>query len=312
MHHPRSHVSIALAAAIYALSACGPVAADVGNTATGRDTICPSAPTSSGRLDCAHLPLGDLRYSTEGPRKGTIFLCRAPRRSHPVVGYAPWLDGDTWNAYAKLAVRGRASWNGAFTEHIAGDTRTIVADGVPTAPATTGAFPISPSDPAFAYDRNPNSIASYDIDLSLPANPSVAEQPGCLHGGAIGIATDGVAIYDAFDAAGYDGVAHEVQDACHGHPDRSSTYHYHGWLQTCVRDDGSATRDSSLLGYALDGFGIYGPWYHGKILTSADLDVCHGITSPVRWNGRVVRIYHYVSTYDFPYTLGCYRGSVGG
>lgn len=126
--------------------------------------------------------------------------------------------------------------------------------------------------------------------------------------GTIGMTVTGVAIYNGFDAAGYDAVAREEQDACHGHPDQSSTYHYHGVIQACVPDAGSATQNSALLGYALDGFGIYGPWYGGKVLTTADLDACHGTTSPVMWQGKVVSIYHYVSTYDFPYTLGCYRG----
>jgi hypothetical protein len=63
------------------------------------------------------------------------------------------------------------------------------------------------------------------------------------------------------------------------------------------------------LGYALDGYGIYGPWYNGKVLTTADLDVCHGITSSVMWHGALTSIYHYVSTYDFPYTVGCYHAT---
>lgn len=85
--------------------------------------------------------------------------------------------------------------------------------------------------------------------------------------------------------------------------------HQHGFLQDCVPDAGSPTHNSSLLGYAADGFGIYGPWYDGKVLTSADLDECHGTTSPVMWDGKLVTMYHYVSTYDFPYTLACYRGT---
>jgi hypothetical protein len=134
--------------------------------------------------------------------------------------------------------------------------------------------------------------------------------PTCVPaGGPIAVTTTGVAVYNAFDAGGYDGVAHEVQDGCHGHPDQSSTYHYHGLIQTCSTDAGSFTANSSLIGYALDGFGIYGPWYDGKMLATADLDACHGTTSPVLWDGRLVTMYHYVSTYDFPYTIGCYRGT---
>jgi hypothetical protein len=39
------------------------------------------------------------------------------------------------------------------------------------------------------------------------------------------------------------------------------------------------------------------------------LDVCHGTTSVVLWDGAPRNIYHYVSTFDFPYTIGCYRGT---
>lgn len=275
---------------------------------------CPSnASTSSGTLDCAKLPLGDLKYTLSGPKAGDVYVCNAPQNGSPVVQNAPWLNAsaETWDAPEKIAVVGSVSWPGRFSESVSqsGATRTIMSNGLPVAPMTTGTFPIAPSDPAWRYDHNPNSIGAQNFDVSVPVNPAVNATPSCLSGGAIGITVTGVAVFDGFDAAGYDAVAREEQDACHGHPDQSSTYHYHGWLQACVPDAGSPAHNSSLLGYAADGFGIYGPWYGGKILTSADLDVCHGATSAVMWDGKLVTMYHYVSTYDFPYTLGCYRGT---
>ncbi len=27
------------------------------------------------------------------------------------------------------------------------------------------------------------------------------------------------------------------------------------------------------------------------------------------WDGKLTSIYHYVSTYDFPYTIACYHGT---
>lgn len=60
---------------------------------------------------------------------------------------------------------------------------------------------------------------------------------------------------------------------------------------------------------ALDGFGIYSSRDgKGRELTDTDLDECHGRTSPVEWNGKVVNIYHYVLTKEYPYTIGCFRG----
>lgn len=275
---------------------------------------CPNAQTSSGTLNCSALPLGDRKYSTTTAQAGSIFSCQTLNGTPPVTS-APWLNttAGTWNLTQKIAVAGSVSWNGTFAATTSGATTTITSHAVPIAPHTTGIFPIQATDPAYQYDRNPNSIGTHAIDASLNANPVIASSPSCLGMGAIGITLTGVAIYNAFDAAGYDAVAREEQDACHGHPDQSDTYHYHGILQACVPDAGSPAQNSSLLGYALDGFGIYGPWYDGKVLTSADLDECHGTTSPVEWHGALVSIYHYVSTYDFPYTLGCYRGTpVGG
>ena len=45
-------------------------------------------------------------------------------------------------------------------------------------------------------------------------------------------------------------------------------------------------------------------------MTNKDLDACHGTTSKVWFNGKHVRMYHYVATHEFPYTVGCFRGTV--
>ena len=68
---------------------------------------------------------------------------------------------------------------------------------------------------------------------------------------------------------------------------------------------------SGLVGYALDGFGIYGMKdpATGRDYHDADLDACHGITGPIVWNGHRVNMYHYVLTEEYPYTIGCFRGT---
>jgi hypothetical protein len=117
---------------------------------------------------------------------------------------------------------------------------------------------------------------------------------------------NGVAFYNALDAGGRDAVANEVQDSCNGHPERSGEYHYHG-ASDCVE---GAERANTLIGYALDGFGIYSRFdANGKEYSSDDLDECHGITSEIEWNGEMVEMYHYVITQDYPYTVGCFRGT---
>jgi hypothetical protein len=116
-------------------------------------------------------------------------------------------------------------------------------------------------------------------------------------------------LFNALDAPGRDAVAHETQDKCQGHPQESGVYHYHS-ISTCIDDKRLPGGHSALVGYALDGFGIFGRYGEGgTLLSSADLDACHGHTHAIEWNGKRVVMYHYHATWDFPYTIGCLRGT---
>ena len=189
---------------------------------------------------------------------------------------------------------------------VQGDKRVFTSNDLPD--HATGTYPINPSDDAYAFDRNPNRIATQRINIALPATPMLAAQPSCVPG-AIGIMLSGSVLFNALDAPGRDAVAHETQDACQGHPQVSGMYHYHN-VSTCLPDTVTSDGHSTLVGYLLDGFGIYGRRGEGgKILTSADLDECHGHTHEIEWNGKRVVLYHYHATWDFPYTAGCMRGA---
>ena len=66
----------------------------------------------------------------------------------------------------------------------------------------------------------------------------------------------------------------------------------------------------TVIGFALDGFPITGPRVaDGNILSTKDLDVCHGITSEIQLDDTTVTTYHYVITQDFPYSVSCFRGA---
>jgi len=111
----------------------------------------------------------------------------------------------------------------------------------------------------------------------------------------------------ALDANGLDAVAHELQDRCGGHSAPDGRYHYHS-LSPCAA--GAPTAHAKLVGYALDGFGIYGNrGPGGKPLANLDLDAYHGHTHTVTWRGKQTRMFHYHATPDYPYTVGCYRGT---
>ena len=258
------------------------------------------AGSSAASVDRTKLPLGDGKHATSA-KKGYIFSCQQSFDSNAPGAQAqgPWIDGTTWDMTAKISVAGTVRRTNVHRITIAGSTRTITGNGLPS---VSGTFPVSSSDPAYSYDRNPNTIASYSLSVSVPANPKVAATATCA-GGAVGVTTTGIPIYNGFDAGGRDAVANEVQDECGGHPQFQGHYHYHG-LSACASRTG-------LYGYALDGFGIYGPkdQQTHKTLSTKDLDACHGITSTVKWRGKWRRMYHYVATDDFPYTVGCFRGT---
>ena len=94
--------------------------------------------------------------------------------------------------------------------------------------------------------------------------------------GSIGVLLTGAQIFNALDALGRDAGAHEVQDRCDGHPEVSGAYHYHS-LTSCLKSTDVPGQYSTLVGYAKDGFGIYGnQGESGLPLTNADLDKCHG------------------------------------
>ncbi|HUL96130.1 MAG TPA: YHYH protein [Usitatibacter sp.] len=263
---------------------------------------------AADKLDPRALPLGDGRVS-DAPRRGYVFSCMTAFRGGGAQHTGDWVHGSTWDSTRKIAVRGDVSWPDARFEVTAGEGgRRVSGNGLPVGHAT-GSFPIGRDDPAFQIDRNPNAIEPQQVMLTLPRDPVAADPPRCVPMGMIGVTLDGVAMYNALDAAGKDAAAHEVQDRCNGHPQRRGEYHYHG-PSPCIP---GASGNNKLIGYALDGFGIYsGRDDDGNEITNADLDECHGRTSPVEWDGHRVSMYHYVMTREYPYSVGCFRGTPRG
>ena len=210
------------------------------------------------------LPVGDGKFVLDAPRQGSIFLCNQGGGGGGASARGPWfVNGDTeYDLNKKVSVEGDVSWNGTYSESIDGATRVIVTNDVPH-DHTTGVFPVSSSDPAYQYDRNPNHIAEQQLTYRITADPKLLGTPSCMRGES-GVMTTGVALFNGFDAGNRDAGAWEVQDGCDGHPERTSKYHYHT-LSSCIGDVGVA----HVIGWALDGFPITGPKVgDGNILTT--------------------------------------------
>lgn len=147
---------------------------------------------------------------------------------------------------------------------------------------------------------NPNEIKEQSYRYNLPKQPVVAASPTCLPGGPIGMAINGIPLYNPWTSGSenaVEGDTQEIFDLCDGHPDQRGQYHYHKMPASCLLND-----LAQMIGVAFDGFAIYGPVdENGKTLFSDDLDECHG-----RVNSNDVYQYH--TTTDFPYILGCFKG----
>jgi hypothetical protein len=250
--------------------------------------------TPSLAHDLKHLPLGDTLKS-DHPQKSHIWPCRIEPGGGGANIDGPWINfaTKTFDKTAKPQVPGDVKWPSHFSITVKDGKRIFTGNGLP--PHGTGIYPIPKNAEAYRYDQNPNSIETQSLTFSIPANPTLAEQPSCAPG-AVGILLSGVPLFSAIDAPGRDAVAHEVQDKCDGHPQPAGIYHYHS-LSPCNPSPG-------LVGYAIDGFGIFSA--DGR--QSDDLDECHGTTSDIIWDGKKVTMYHYLATDDFPYTIGCLRG----
>ena len=76
-----------------------------------------------------------------------------------------------------------------------------------------------------------------------------------------------------------------------------------------TRDELFTSQATGIVGYAIDGFPLFGSYEEERQLMIGDLDVCHGHAHTIIDGGIPVDLYHYHMTADSPYTLGCFRGT---
>ncbi|GAA5524409.1 hypothetical protein Maes01_00966 [Microbulbifer aestuariivivens] len=266
--------------------------------------------------DLTHLPIGDTLIfqriqGDDEPEVGKLWLCRLPEDGAGAAPSSDWTNADgSWNYILKPQVEGENYYDSELTVTLDGaGKRIITGNALPTTP--TGTFPVERGTTAFEYDKNPNEISSHQVEIIFDAIPSVNPRPSCVGFGATGISLTGAPIYQGSSTVGTDASAFEMLDMSGGHTDGTETYHYHFVAQPVLEaldpDDGGHSR---LMGYIRDGFGIFGPrGEDGEILTSADLDECHGHSHEIEWDNEIREMYHYHWTYDFPYNVGCIKGT---
>jgi hypothetical protein len=184
----------------------------------------------------------------------------------------------------------------------------------------------------------PGPLVEQQSVFRVPRTPELAEEPTSLPFlGRAGFAVNGIAFFGpnegpvpAVERYG-DPIYNSIMDECMGHT--ANEYHYHAFYQPCLAPGTGPGSPSPVLGFALDGFKIYGPYgcadadcrrvvkYRSGWDQTGDpsinawdaytyqerddperLDRCNGHTGPLG-------DYHYHSTDSFPYIIGCYSGT---
>ncbi|MFN8039959.1 MAG: YHYH protein [Acidimicrobiales bacterium] len=192
--------------------------------------------------------------------------------------------------------------------------------------------------PSYAFTpMTPNPLKTQSWTWHVPLRPTPAASTTSIVNrlGTIGFTVTGLPIYGpteggqpASEAYG-DPVANGILDTCGGHTGPAGEYHDHALRDTSACGLGA----SPILGYAIDGFPIYGSrgcldvactqvvtftsgyvrtgdpttqaWSAHEYRSSSDptvLDACNGRVGP---DGT----YRYHATSTFPYTIGCFRGT---
>jgi hypothetical protein len=267
------------------------------------------------------------------------FLAVVPANTRFKISTQPWMDTSnntvvisempyvSGGKYAK----DYAKEGSVFSVTVDKNYRYFVGNGLPN--TEMGDFPVQPGTPAYKYYSAapgghdfrtgiPGSdyssaaaigVSPYVLNIQLPKRPKRSAKPVAIAALPIGVTLTGTVwhaeIANASNVAWYPPASILPVDKCWGHP-YAQQYHLHGYSWKCFPNQGT-TGHSPLFGYALDGYGIYGPrGDDGKMVTNDQLDVCHGHVGKVMWDGKLRKMYHYHLNNQFPYSIGCFRGKV--
>lgn len=143
----------------------------------------------------------------------------------------------------------------------------------------------------------------------IPLNPAVAAAPTSVVDGPLGVAINGVPIFNPCTQGGCvtggDTKVLGQLDTCNGHAGRADDYHYHAAPTCMMADQPPNYWDTHPLGWALDGFPIFG--YRDADGTTALRDsICGGNTKTVP-NAPPGYAYHV--TDSSPYVTNCLIGT---
>lgn len=245
-----------------------------------------------------------------------------------LVFYAAQAAGTSSAISITSAVKA-AKWNSTVKLSYSKSSIILQPDGIPNHPRDAYyAVPKSqdvvvPDATTAMVVKDPTKAQTYKF--TIPSTPKFSATVTKTSLGSIGVMISGAVLYNPFEGdnktpamannftiTDSDGITASFVDKCAGHPiPMQGAYHYHG-LSSCVTAKvDKVGKPSHVIGFALDGFPIYGDRdIKGRQLTAKSLDQCNGIYSPTPEFTK--GIYHYVllGTADVRSSIACFHGVV--
>ena len=157
-------------------------------------------------------------------------------------------------------------------------------------------------------------VPAEDYAAPIPLVPALGDVPQ-TRDSSLGVAVNGVPIFD-YTGGGemsvedlyhyqtqHDTLQTQQLDVCGGHAGRGDDYHYHV-KPTCMIEMMDNADDNPIIGWAFDGFPIYGDDNpDGSRIAADTLDVCNGQADEVFG-------YRYHTSDGAPYIIQCLMGAV--
>ena len=221
-----------------------------------------------------------------------------------VLNLSATRTGSTGSSAACNTIRNstRASKSGQASVSCDSTYAYVGSNGITTQPMMNG---ITSTNLQFPIPTNFNGANAWKIPLA----PAIAATPTNVVDGPLGVAINGVPIFNPCTQGGCvtggDTKALGQLDTCNGHAGRADDYHYHAAPTCMMADQPPNYWDTHPLGWALDGFAIFG-FNDADGAVAARDSICGGNTKPVQNSPQG---YSYHVTNASPYVTNCLVGA---
>jgi YHYH protein len=208
-----------------------------------------------------------------------------------------------------------SNYKSAVTLSASSTTVTLKSNGLPDHLSpywdTTNALYEAPKAPQTVAMLTPGGIAAQNYSMTIPINPTEAATKTATSLGPIGMALNGVAIYNDREGGNVPVNAMTLSsfDRGGGHGGPGALYHYH------FNGDFTSSNDAKLIGYLRDGFPIYGRKDTTGVVPT-NLDVNGGHVGPTQNYPNGIYHYHcsntaYMGSKFYVLKEGSYHGTPG-